>query len=228
AGDYIDEVRDLLLQAIAHYYVSLFTINAFPNTAQQREFVLEAWKHTCAAQENRVPWALSERMINVVCISFTSKFDLDAGTKSHFAENKFISTAIGIAFFSNPKSSVGFQYPSRFNPMPQPTIAFILTVIHAHIREWSTGQCVQEHFKETANSSFYAGFKEDLVNYGKGNETAWLNIRRRLFERAFRAAGGSSSHLAVAQVSTTTMAAATAELAQRTGLTDSEDEGGEG
>ncbi len=121
--------------------------------------------------------------------------------------------------------------------------------IHAHIREWSSGQRIQEQFKEKANASFYRGFEKDLTGYGRSNTTAWLNIRKRLFERTLyvdvltlhssrislanlsnvdsfsRAAGGVSMTPALTQVSNATMAAATAELADRTGLTDSEDEG---
>ncbi len=65
-GDWVDEVRDLLLLAIARYSVSLFTINAYPDTAKQREFACRAWDDVCASQEKPVPWALSERMITAV------------------------------------------------------------------------------------------------------------------------------------------------------------------
>ncbi len=66
AGDYIIEVRDLLLLAIARYMVSIFTVNAFPDTVQQREFVTSAWDEVCAAQGSKIAWKLSERMIAVV------------------------------------------------------------------------------------------------------------------------------------------------------------------
>ena len=65
-GDYIDEVRDLLLLAIARYSVSLFTVNAFPGIAQQHEFVCRAWNEISAAQDKPVPWELSDRMITAV------------------------------------------------------------------------------------------------------------------------------------------------------------------
>ncbi len=67
AGDYIDEVRELLLLAIARYTVSIFTVNAFPDNVQQREFVTSAWNDVLAAQETNVLWKLSDRMIIVVC-----------------------------------------------------------------------------------------------------------------------------------------------------------------
>lgn len=129
------------------------------------------------------------------------KFDIMQGTKSRFAENKFLDTAIVAAYFQSPKTGIGFEYPAHFKPMPEPAIAFILTVvralalhptthpvdvlmqIHAHILEWSSGQRVVEQFTETANSGFYTGFCTDLESYGSSNATAWLNIRKCMFER---------------------------------------------
>ncbi len=51
------------------------------------------------------------------------------GTKTRFAQNKFIDTAIVTAYFWNAKSGVGFEYASHFNPMPDPAIAFVLTAV---------------------------------------------------------------------------------------------------
>ncbi|TFK84311.1 hypothetical protein K466DRAFT_496806 [Polyporus arcularius HHB13444] len=222
ASDYIDEVRDLLSLATARYSVSIYTINAFPHTAQQREFVVCAWNEVGAAQARPVPWKLSDRMIAAVRVSLI--FDLETGTKSRFAEHRFLDTAIVTAFFWNQKTGIGYEYASYFNPMPEPAIAFILTVIHAHLLEWSTGQRVQDQFTETSNSGFYTGFSKDLRRVGVSNETASVNIRRRLFERTFRAGGGLAMTPTVTQVSSSTMAAAVAELAERSGLTDSEGE----
>ncbi len=104
---------------------------------------------------------------------------------------------------------------------------------------------MQEQFTENANSGFYKGFLKDLGRFGTSNATAWLNIRKRMFERTLyvllvlpsltsriahitlcsRAGGGVAMTPTLTQVSTEAMDAATAEFAQSTGLTDSEGEG---
>ncbi|RDX46170.1 hypothetical protein OH76DRAFT_1356488 [Lentinus brumalis] len=228
ASDYIDEVRDLLALATARYSVSLYTVNAFPHIAQQRQFACAAWKEVCAARETPVPWVLSDRMIaadiNMSTSAAFQKYDIATGTMSRFAEHRFIDTAVVQAFFPNPKSGIGYEYASHFNPMPVPAIAFVLTVIHAHILEWATGQHVTEQFTEKAHSGFYAGLLKDLGQVATAKATTSLNIRKRLFERTFRAGGGVTMTATPTQVSSATMAAAMAELAERTGLTDSEGE----
>ncbi len=42
---------------------------------------------------------------------------------------------------------------------------------------------MQEQFTENANSAYYKGFLEDLGTFGASNTAAWLNVRKRLFER---------------------------------------------
>ncbi|TBU21390.1 hypothetical protein BD311DRAFT_782943 [Dichomitus squalens] len=152
-------------------------------------------------------------------------FDIVTGKKERYSEHALIAQALEIAFFGNVHTSVGFLHPELFDPIPDQALAFIHTVIHAHICEWSTGRYIREDFSASKNSTFYTGFLADFRSYGSKNPTAWLNIRKRMYSRAFRAGGGDTLQVQITRVSTAAMEAATAELEGRTGLTDSEEEG---
>lgn len=65
-SDYVDEVKDLLVEAITHFYTYIYTVNAFPDVAEQRTFATKAWHVACAAREVPVPWAVSDRMLRAV------------------------------------------------------------------------------------------------------------------------------------------------------------------
>ncbi|TBU37240.1 hypothetical protein BD309DRAFT_1084793 [Dichomitus squalens] len=151
--------------------------------------------------------------------------NIATGSKEKYSEHPLITRALEIAFFGNTRSGAGFLRPELFDPIPDQALAFIHTIIHAHICQWSTGRHVREDFSESKNSMFYVGFLADLRAYGSKNPSAWLNIRKRMYSRAFRAGGGATLQVQVARISMAAMDAATAELEGRTGLTDSEDEG---
>ncbi|KAI0688820.1 hypothetical protein C8Q76DRAFT_803281 [Earliella scabrosa] len=116
-------------------------------------------------------------------------FNIQTGNKSPgLAEHTFIVKAAKLAFFAHP-SSIGFVHPTFFDPMPEEAIAFLLTVIHAHITKWATGVHVKDAFDETKNKDKYHGFLKDLKAYGAKNQAAWLNIRKQLYRCAFVAGG---------------------------------------
>ncbi|TFK91397.1 hypothetical protein K466DRAFT_596143 [Polyporus arcularius HHB13444] len=66
AGDYIDDVKTLLLRAIEYYVCSIATVNAFPSDAKQEAFVSAAWQKACRAAQEPVAYSLSERMKRVI------------------------------------------------------------------------------------------------------------------------------------------------------------------
>ncbi|KAI0738855.1 hypothetical protein C8Q80DRAFT_1112825 [Daedaleopsis nitida] len=224
ATDYTDEVKELLLNAVKVFYCLIYTVDMWPLVTKQCELVCRAWKAACEAQEDPVVWWLSDRMIRVVrhCT-----FNLVEGTRSpDLAEHKFVTKAAQVAFFANVNTSVGFCFPQYFDPMPEQAIAFLLTVV-PHISEWESGRFVKQEFDEPRNKSHYVGFLKDLKKYGAKNPTAWLNIRKRLFKRAFLQGGGIPVQTDMTQASTATMEAAAMRLEARSGLTESEDKGEE-
>ncbi|EJF59648.1 hypothetical protein DICSQDRAFT_171827 [Dichomitus squalens LYAD-421 SS1] len=152
-------------------------------------------------------------------------YDFETGTRAHMFQNKFIGQAIQIAFFGSSRTGLGFLAPDTFNPIPIPTIAFVTTVIHAHLLEWSTGRRLHESFSESRHGTHYKAFKSDLESYASGNNgPIFSNIRMRMYEKAFRGGGGIALDTHTVRVTNAAMEIAKAELEARTGLTDSEDE----
>lgn len=66
ADDYIDEVKDLLLEAVWYFYSYIYTINMWPSQTVQRELVCRAWKAACDTRTQTIRWILSDRMIRLV------------------------------------------------------------------------------------------------------------------------------------------------------------------
>ncbi|KAM5544153.1 hypothetical protein V8D89_002202 [Ganoderma adspersum] len=243
--DYINKVKSLLTDAIGLFSLYL--------TIKQCELGMCAWHTACATQDTAVPYELSEHMIHVIisrkstahgdisdsiCSAVVKAYGFplvrdgafhhkptNTGKKSKFSEHSFITQALQTAFFSNVRNGARFVHKDHFDPIPDEALAFVHTVIHAHICEWSTGTPIKEDFSEAKNVPFYASFLKDIQKYGGGkNATAWANIRKCMYVKAFRVGSGLTLQVHTAQMSTAAMEAATAELAERTGLTDSEDE----
>ncbi|EJF55510.1 hypothetical protein DICSQDRAFT_175820 [Dichomitus squalens LYAD-421 SS1] len=225
AHDYVDDIKGLLIEARSYYSCYLFTEELFPGPSKQREFVIRAWNATCAACETLPLYALSERMIRIIGARKSSVFDISMGRKEKYSEHALIGRSLEIALFPNTRTGLGFMHPEFFDPIPDQLLAFLHTVIHAHICEWSTGRHIREDFTATKNETFYIGFLADLRSYGSKNPSAWLNIRKRMYSRAFQASGGAKLQAQTTRISTAAIDAAQAELEGRTGLTDSEDEG---
>ncbi|CDO70681.1 hypothetical protein BN946_scf184779.g4 [Trametes cinnabarina] len=150
------------------------------------------------------------------------------GIRSGFSENRFIPQVVQLAFFPNVRHGIGYKYSSMFNPIPVETVAFVLTVIHASIDEWSSGHQVSASFTEAAHAKFYRGIMDNLNKWAEANPSAWLNIHTKWYKRAFRTGGGVNPMQADVHISKAAMTAARAELGRRTGLTDSEDDGDDG
>nr|VWP01797.1 Nitrogen regulatory protein NUT1 [Ganoderma boninense] len=247
--DYEDDVKRLLNDAIAFFSLYLFTDDAFPGLAKQTELATRAWNAACNKRETLVSYELSDRMIRAITSrKSTARGDVSDNIRSTVAEvygfrrsaapvserhNVELAAALvengmfhhKIAFFGNARTGAGFVHKELFDPIRNQSLAFILTVIRAHISEWSTGHLLKEDFTEVKNARFYEGFVKDIEKYGAGNNaTAWANIRKRLYSKAFRAGGGVTLQVHTARMSQAAMQAATAELAGRSGLTDSEEE----
>ncbi|KAI8969543.1 hypothetical protein BD414DRAFT_518504 [Trametes punicea] len=225
AHDYIDEVKSLLTAAGSYYSSYLFIDDLFPGPSKQRELVTRAWNAACADCETPPRYELSDRMIRIIGARKSYVFDVATGRKEKYSEHPLVGRALEIALFPNTRTGVGFLHPQLFDPIPEQVLAFVHTAIHAHICEWSTGRHIKIEFSEAKNTTFYVGFLADLRKYGSKNPSAWLNIRKRMYSRAFAASGGATLRVQTTRVSTAAMDAATAELEGRTGLTDSEDEG---
>ncbi|KAM5533659.1 hypothetical protein V8D89_012683 [Ganoderma adspersum] len=154
------------------------------------------------------------------------------GKPEGFAGHPYISQAIRLAFFGNTRTSTGFRFPEAYNLIPTEAVAFVLTMasifIRAHIEEWSTGHHSALQFSESEFAGTYKALLRDLEDWVKGTEDVWLNIRKKWYRRAFLAGGGIMDGATNGRVSKLVLDSAREELKGRTGLTDSEDEGGSG
>ncbi|KAI1783222.1 hypothetical protein LXA43DRAFT_903960 [Ganoderma leucocontextum] len=155
-------------------------------------------------------------------------FNERTGKPEGFAGHPYISRVIRMAFFGNTRTATGFRYPEAFNPIPTEAVAFVLTVIRAHIEEWSSGHHAQIKFAESEFANTYKGLLDDLKAWVHGQEDVWLNIRKKWYQRAFLAGGGIMSESNNVRVSKSVLDSACEELEGRTGLTDSEEEGAGG
>ncbi|PIL32080.1 hypothetical protein GSI_06785 [Ganoderma sinense ZZ0214-1] len=278
AEDYVDEVKELLLDSIKHFSCYIYTKNAFPSDTQQDTFATDAWKAACNAREDSsAVYELSDRMKRIIWArKSNARGDVSDEVRSHtasaygfrdgatssnqrhnvalysklikdgafhhktineatgkaegFAGHSYISRVIRLAFFGhgNTRTAIGFRFPDAFNPIPTQTVALVLTVVRAHIEEWSTGRHSAIHFSESEFAGTYKGLLEDLKGWVEGKEDVWLNIRKKWYRRAFTAGGGVMAEAGHSRVSRSVLDSAREELEGRTGLTDSENEGADG
>ncbi|KAI0709806.1 hypothetical protein C8Q76DRAFT_578238, partial [Earliella scabrosa] len=231
ASDYADNVKGLLLEAIEHFSCSILTIDPFPGDSKQEEFVCSAWKKASNANDNPTWYVLSDRTKRIVrqspgahihpvmtlCTDRTEEL-------TGFVQHPYISKAIRIAFFKDARSGIGFRFPEAFNPIPTETVALLLTIIRFHLEEWVTGKHIQGQFKETEYAAIYQGILKDINKWVGDNDMIWKNIRAKWYKRAFRAGGGVLVDGVEVRVPQAIMEEAQAELAGRTGLTNSEPE----
>ncbi|KAH9913805.1 uncharacterized protein BXZ73DRAFT_20153, partial [Epithele typhae] len=236
--DYVPDIKSLLDQTVDGVYCYLYTTNAFPNRHDLQRTVVGAWQAVCASHRTLAPeapvYALDERMVRAVRHPIVATYDLGAPgrppMRDRFAESAIVFDAIRAFFFDRAETSIAFRFPTQFNPMPNAVIALVMTVIRGHIAEWATGKRVNDKFKAESDTGtvghthHYRGFLEDLKQFGDANPQAWLNIRTRMYSKAFRAGGGAELDTSTARVSRATMESATSQLEGRMGLTDSEPE----
>ncbi|KAF8207985.1 hypothetical protein K438DRAFT_1961486 [Mycena galopus ATCC 62051] len=146
--------------------------------------------------------------------------DPNAGTG--YAENSILADLRKESIFKK-KTSLGVIFASHFNPYPVPALAIEFTVLQHCNSEWSTGKFVSAEFTEKDSRKNYVTHVEDIERWVELNKNVVENLRRKWYNRASHgfasAASGTSSHINKDRED-----ALRAELAGRTGETDSESE----
>ncbi|KAM5536417.1 hypothetical protein V8D89_009853 [Ganoderma adspersum] len=66
AEDYVDNVKDLLLDTVKYFSCYIYTRNAFPSDTQQDTFATDAWNAACSQREESVHYELSDRMKRII------------------------------------------------------------------------------------------------------------------------------------------------------------------
>ncbi|KAF7334993.1 hypothetical protein MVEN_02249500 [Mycena venus] len=160
---------------------------------------------------------LSEKLANGAAYHYK---DVDTGTG--YGENSILADIRKEKIFKK-KTSLGVVFASHFDPYPLPTLALEFTVLQHCNSEFSTGKFVAAEFSEKEMGKNYLTHLNDLTHWAAINKTVVDKLRHKWFTRAMGsfAIGPSDAgtHLTEAHED-----ALRAELAGRTGDTDSESE----
>ncbi|KAJ7790485.1 hypothetical protein B0H14DRAFT_210673 [Mycena olivaceomarginata] len=146
--------------------------------------------------------------------------DVDASTG--YAENSILGHIRKESLFKK-KTSLGIIFASHFDPYPAPTLAIEFSALQHCNSEWSTGKFVMAEFTEKEVSKNYATHLKDIQRWADINKGVVDNIRRKWYKRASQGLVADASEGAT-HISQTWEEALRAELAGRTGETDSESE----
>ncbi|KAJ7649246.1 hypothetical protein B0H17DRAFT_1215370 [Mycena rosella] len=147
----------------------------------------------------------------------------DPVARTGYGENSIIAEARHHSVFKN-KYSLGVIFGSYFNPIPGPYLAMDFSVLEFLATEWSTGIHIPSQFTEKEMSKAYQIHLADVATWCSTHPVVTENIRRRLYKKAciglrVTATSEERTHIDDAQKD-----ALRAELAGRTGDTDSEPE----
>ncbi|KAJ7911233.1 hypothetical protein B0H13DRAFT_2660635 [Mycena leptocephala] len=147
--------------------------------------------------------------------------DVEASTG--YAGNSILPDIRHAVVFKN-KKSLGVIFASHFSPYPLPTLAMEFTVLDFCTSEWSTGVHVPAEFSEKEVLQSYETHLNDIKHWASMNEGVVDNLRRKWYTRAIRSFGPAASSNSSTHINRSREEALRAELAGRTGETDSETE----
>ncbi|KAJ7927944.1 hypothetical protein B0H13DRAFT_1969808 [Mycena leptocephala] len=237
---------------MAEYSMRILTIKAFPPVEMQMGGAKECFRNACRAAG--LHYSITERMIKLMikrgshvrsqivtaCRALFAphyKFNphqpkLKDGAAYHYkdveastgyAGNSILPDIRHAVVFKN-KKSLGVIFASHFSPYPLPTLAMEFTVLDFCTSEWSTGVHVPAEFSEKEVLQSYETHLNDIKHWASMNEGVVDNLRRKWYTRAIRSFGPTASSNSSTHINRSREEALRAELAGRTGETDSETE----
>ncbi|TFK58080.1 hypothetical protein BDN72DRAFT_866236, partial [Pluteus cervinus] len=149
----------------------------------------------------------------------------DMKTRDRYVENKIFILELEWLFHGR-KSSMAVTFFAYFDPIPLPTLALLMTMTRACIKEYETGARIKQDFTEDENKKRYAKYLSDLnEKWEKKSPETVKNIRRRMYRRASKNAGIEQADIEEEGLSESAEAGIEAGLEGRTGNTDSEGDG---
>ncbi|KAK0479470.1 hypothetical protein EDD18DRAFT_1113819 [Armillaria luteobubalina] len=140
----------------------------------------------------------------------------DLPTLSHAYEHKIIFSSICAVWFKNIKD-FGVKYSDRFDPIPNVSLALVLTA--------STGSYIQGTLNESEDKGRYINFLKDVEEWTGANAKVTKNIRERWHNRARKNTGAANRVVVAGHMNEDAIMHAKKDMENRTGETDSEDEG---
>ncbi|KAK0481059.1 hypothetical protein EDD18DRAFT_1363295 [Armillaria luteobubalina] len=148
----------------------------------------------------------------------------DLPTLSHAYEHKIIFSSICVAWFKNIKD-FGVKYSDRFDPIPNVSLALVLTAIKFCLEEWSTGSYIQGTLNESEDKGHYINFLKDVEEWTGANAKVTKNICKKWHNRARKNTGTANRVVVAGHMNEDAIMHAKKDMENQTGETDSEDEG---
>ncbi|KAI0632831.1 hypothetical protein C8Q77DRAFT_1262809 [Trametes polyzona] len=113
----------------------------------------------------------------------------DVDTRSRFARNSIITTAIQLMWFADA-SAPGIKYAGQFSPIRDVTLAILFTTIEFCLDQWATGH-FDKHltYTDKAYRPRYEVYLTQIRDWCKLNDVATKLVRQRLYDRARRSSG---------------------------------------
>ncbi|KAF9061303.1 hypothetical protein BDP27DRAFT_1429116 [Rhodocollybia butyracea] len=134
-----------------------------------------------------------------------------------YAEHSSIITLLHYIF----ENGMGAVFEGYFKIVSLKTLASLFTMASGN--KWATGEHIKlKKFSEEDHRRYYEAYLEDLTKWDGMNPVASLNIRKRMFEKARDRVCGKSPDEAASHISGDIEDELRAQMAARTGLTESE------
>ncbi|KAJ7271418.1 hypothetical protein B0H12DRAFT_1320089 [Mycena haematopus] len=196
--------------------------------SQKRGKMVEAYRALCAShfgfQRSTATKHIEANRQKAAALLEGAAFHYkDPKTRTGYGGNKIITAARQATTFKARDSS-GVLFPSYFDPYPVPAIAFDLTTLEFVIREWSSGSFIQGKFTEKEVGKRYRVHLADTETWSKLDEAVVKKIRHNWYRRASETFLTEPASQVSTNIDDAAIAALRAELAGRTGDTDSEAE----
>ncbi|KAF8960234.1 hypothetical protein BDZ97DRAFT_1905964 [Flammula alnicola] len=211
-GDFDDLTRSIIEETISIYRAQIGAVEPFPERADDRDTVKQAWVEVCTGRNLRVE--LEEDIFKfIVCRAsqargyakttsrpyFISAYKIDShGSKREIRDSDpvsktgifrapLIQTLINKIWFKN-KEDDGAIHPefSEDGMLSMATIAFVQTVIENNLDEWVTGEHVDVPFTATAYKAKYRAHLNHIMDFEK--KTREADIIPRLLTHMLKAA----------------------------------------
>ncbi|THU82451.1 hypothetical protein K435DRAFT_808275, partial [Dendrothele bispora CBS 962.96] len=152
----------------------------------------------------------------------------DIDNRRGFAENPIFQLILRLACFGKGPESRSVVFSRFFNPVSLETLAFFMTLIRYSLEQYSTGIYIKpgknDGFTEQQNKGFYKKYLDELQSWTDCNPVFVENFRKRMYSHAREKLGIDPTRVE-SLITGSIKANMRIELADRTGETDTEDEG---
>ncbi|KAJ7743397.1 hypothetical protein B0H16DRAFT_1727785 [Mycena metata] len=211
--DYTEPARALLKNAMHRYEVRIDTLNTYPGTELQMQWVKEIWDEVCTEAEERMQ--LTERMadhkirfscsqrrgrlykvlrknlkLHQVLLNESGFHYKDTGARTGYAKNDIVMESMRVTWFKN-KSARGVRFMQAFSPITLVTLALTFTAIKFCIEEYLTGCFQPGIFDEVENKKRYMVHLQDLTEWAALKPSITDIIRQQMHDK-LRAATGAA------------------------------------